>query len=293
MPAAQQQMPSPEKKPGHLNSIIDLLAAGKPAIGVMTTDTSPASAMALAKSPADFIYMDFEHGNFDMPGLKVFMQFLIDPGLVARQGRVVMKPVIVRIPANGREMNQWMAKTLLDMGVHGVTGPHIEMPEQAINLVKAMRYHQKNGVPDFEPIGVRGQGYGEAARLWGMPNQEYGERADVWPLDPNGELLAVVIIEDVIGVQNAEKTLSVPGIGAAMVGEGDLLNSYGGDRAAEQKGVEAFFAACKKTGVACGGSAGGPKGIDAAVRAGQRFLLTGADGLPEIVEAAKKASGRQ
>jgi 4-hydroxy-2-oxoheptanedioate aldolase len=46
--------------------------------------------------------------------------------------------------------------------------------------------------------------------------------ADPWPLNPHGELLLGVKIESPEGVSNVEQILSVPGLGFAEMGPGDL-----------------------------------------------------------------------
>ena len=59
-----------------------------------------------------------------------------------------------------------------------------------------------------------------------VDNAEYIRRADPWPLNPDGELLLGIKIESARGVQTIEQMLSVPGIGYAEMGPGDLHMSY-------------------------------------------------------------------
>src|SRR5690348_18371747 len=66
-----------------------------------------------------------------------------------------------------------------------------------------------------------------AAQIWGVSNQEYEDKADVWPLNPNGELLLGIKVEDKYALDNAEQTLKVPGIGFAEWGPGDMALSLG------------------------------------------------------------------
>ncbi len=49
----------------------------------------------------------------------------------------------------------------------------------------------------YEPAGLRGDFPANAARYWGLTQQEYYPRADVWPLAPEGEILVVIMCEDV------------------------------------------------------------------------------------------------
>ncbi len=66
-----------------------------------------------------------------------------------------------------------------------------------------------------------------AANIWGVSQQEYMQKADVWPLNPNGELLLGVKIEDKVALANVEETLKVPGIGFGEGGPGDMSLSLG------------------------------------------------------------------
>jgi 4-hydroxy-2-oxoheptanedioate aldolase len=195
-----------------------------------------------------------EHAAYDIVGLKAFMQAMADPGATARRGYPgTDHPVIVRIPAYGREMNQWMAKQLLDHGVHGVRFPHIETVEQAQNAVRSMRYAHQPGDPDFLPDaqGYRGSGAGFAAGIWGLPTAEYQERADLWPLDPNGEVISVIYIENEEGVRNIRDILrNVRGISMVHPGEGDLGVWYG-DPAKTEQAIQTVLAACLEFNVPC------------------------------------------
>ena len=48
---------------------------------------------------------------------------------------------------------------------------------------------------------------------WGVTPEEYMQKADPWPLNPEGELLLGIKIENKYALENAEKTAAVPGIG--------------------------------------------------------------------------------
>jgi 4-hydroxy-2-oxoheptanedioate aldolase len=83
------------------------------------------------------------------------------------------------------------------------------------------------------------------------------DRADPWPLNPNGELLLGVKIESPEGVSNVEQILSVPGLGFAEMGPGDLGLSLGYKQVprdpyspAMQEARERVFHACQQHGIA-------------------------------------------
>ena len=94
-------------------------------------------------------------------------------------------------------------------------------------------------------------------RYWGLTQQEYYAKADVWPLDPNGEIFAILQIEDMRGVENLDAMLKeVKGIGAILIGEGDLGQELGIPRQYEHpellKQMERVVETCKKHNVVVG-----------------------------------------
>jgi 4-hydroxy-2-oxoheptanedioate aldolase len=241
-----------------MNQLAKLLDEGKVAFGINVNfggvgDEALDAMSHSTDGNVDLVMYDMEHSPFDVRPLRTYMQFLLDPGAIAKAGDVaVSKTVITRIPAYGRELdkNTWMVKSVLDAGVHGVVFPHIETPDQAITAIRAMRYPQKPGAPDFEPDGIRGTGNAVAARYWGLSSPDYMARADIWRLDPNGSLVPWFIIENQLGVQNVReiaRQLRASNIGAVLwAGSGDLSTSYWGDQAATAKGVDAILAAGKE-----------------------------------------------
>ncbi len=272
-----------------LNGLVSLLAAGKVAFGAFQ-DTSPTTARAAASSIDDFILYEMEHEPYDVSALRTYLQFLLDPAAILKRGRPgTDHPLIVRVPAYGREMNQWMAKQVLDLGVHGVMFSTIETPEQAVNAIKSMRYTQRPGSPDLEPNGWRGSGYGAAARYWGIPNDEYTAKADLWPLDPNGELVSMLLIENELGVKNIREILKVKGISVIVAGPSDLSVSYGGDAAKTEAGLKTIVAACKEFNVPCAIPASTPAAVTQRINEGYRVII-GSSG--EARQVGRKLAGR-
>ena len=66
-----------------------------------------------------------------------------------------------------------------------------------------------------------------AAASWGISSDEYLQKADVWPLNPEGEIMLGLKIEDRYGLVNAEASLQIPGIAFAEWGPGDMGMSFG------------------------------------------------------------------
>ena len=96
-------------------------------------------------------------------------------------------------------------------------------------FVAACRYPvNRIGVGAGAEAGYRGVG-GEptALPIWGVDRDEYLRVADPWPLNPDGELLLGLKIESAAAIPHIEEILSVPGIGFAEMGPGDLSLSLG------------------------------------------------------------------
>jgi 4-hydroxy-2-oxoheptanedioate aldolase len=94
-------------------------------------------------------------------------------------------------------------------------------------FVRAARYpHHKGGV---EVLGEGLRGWGShiyAAWVWGLDGEEYLKRADVWPLNPEGEIMLGIKIEDRHALENAGASIAVPGVAFAEHGPRDMGLSY-------------------------------------------------------------------
>lgn len=255
---AQTAAPPPRSNP-----VIRLLEQGKPAFSIWANyigvgkDYHAAVTLQNNKN-YDFIIYDLEHDPLDVEGLSQFLRALLDPAQIAKEGVSATKPVIVRIPPNGREIhqNQWMVKQILDTGVAGLMFPHIETAEQATNAVKAVRYPQPAGAPNVQPEGLRGASNAIAARYWGMSGREYERRSDIWGLQPDADMLVILIIENKLGVDNVRdiaRTLKAANIKAVLwAGAGDMSLSYGHDQALTNAGLDKVIAAGNEFGLPVG-----------------------------------------
>ena len=187
---------------------------------------------AAAGTWADYLSYDTEHAPFAPAELREFMRGLVEAG-VTRSGHRT-PAVIVSLPVDGSSeavvrANAWMIRQTLAAGVHGLLLCHAETPEAVRAFVEAARYpHQNLGVGEGLGVGRRGSGgQGHAATIWGLAVAEYLARADAWPLNPNGELLLGLKVENVRALANVEASLAVPGISFAEWGPGDMGLSMG------------------------------------------------------------------
>jgi 4-hydroxy-2-oxoheptanedioate aldolase len=100
--------------------------------------------------------------------------------------------------------------------------------------------------------GKRGSGgQGAAAAIWGLTAGEYVHRADPWPLNPEGELLLGLKIENTRALANADKVAAVPGISFAEWGPGDMGMSLGFEDAHDPPYPPEMLAARNRVLAAC------------------------------------------
>lgn len=232
-----------------INGVVTRLANDRPVIytGSHTgTELTFEAGMAMADTWADYINIGMEHGPLDIPGLNRFMQGMASV-------RTPTPVVLVELPFEGREpdlvrANAWQIRQLLAVGVHGFLLCHAESPEAVAAAVEAMRYTFRGG--------TRGSGgQGTAAAVWGVTAQQYMERADPWPLNPDGELLLGLKIENRRALANAFETTRVPGVAFAEWGPADMSMSHGFQDARRDApelaaARERVFDACKAAGIA-------------------------------------------
>src|SRR4029079_6113124 len=212
----------------HLNPVVAKLAEGKTVYGLNTGDLSLAYAREVARAPVDFVYADHEHNPLDLPGLHLLLLGTQDTAGVLKKGNLQPNVALfARFPPEA-DQSDWVVKQALDMGLMGVIFNGVDSKEQAVLAVRSMRYPQLKGSPRMEPAGIRGYGPAGALWVWGLAAAEYEKRADVWPLNPQGDLLATIMIESVDGLKQLDQIASVPGVGALFVGAGaDLSRSLG------------------------------------------------------------------
>jgi 4-hydroxy-2-oxoheptanedioate aldolase len=255
-------------------------------------------AVALQSSPYDGVCFEGEHVGWDIRALRDTLQFMLNRGQILQKNSPEPSVTpIVRIPANGIEMNQFFAKQALDLGCYGIMWPHVSTVAEAYNAVAACRYPRLRGKPLYEPAGIRGDGPAQAIRYWGISQDEYYARADVWPLAPHGEILSIIQIEDTLGISNLRDMLkNVPGIGAVLIGEGDLSQELGYPRQTGHKAVlEAMaeiVAICKECDVVVGHPHADKKNILRLVDEGYRLLMCGAPRSFATVESLRETVGR-
>src|SRR6516162_673910 len=280
-----------------LNGVIGALEQDKPAF-VCFSAAETGVAQAMNTTSYDGVVFEMEHRPYDIRALRDCLQYMLDRRQVLQRG--TLAPAVtpfVRIPPNGGEASQWVAKQVLDQGVYGIIWPHVSTVDEARNAVAACRYPRPTSAPHYEPAGTRGDAPRVAARYWGLTAAEYYARADVWPVNPQGEILVVIMCEEARAIKNLPKMLEqVPGIGVVLIGEGDLSQDLGVPRQYDHPivagAIDEILAICKQHNVACGHPHVDSKNIEALIEKGFRYLMPGPTYSFAALEIGRKASGR-
>lgn len=214
-----------------INKCIELLEQGQPVYATHTPELSYEAGRDLAQTWADLILVEFEHHAFDIVGLGKFMRGLKDGGPTP-SGHPT-PTVVTTLPANciSREevlYNAWQSRHVLTTGAHGLMHTHARDPEAVKAFVATARYPFQTLGRQTIPEGLRGGGGQRmAAEVWGVSPQDYVKIADPWPLNPEGELMLALKIEDRHCLPSADAIAAVPGIAFAEWGPGDMGMSFG------------------------------------------------------------------
>jgi 2-keto-3-deoxy-L-rhamnonate aldolase RhmA len=181
------------------NTLRELLNQGKPAYGTMIQDMrSPSIGQIMSLAGCNFLFFDMEHGPFNL-------ETIADMVRVTRLAGVTP---LVRVP----DAEYHLMCRPLDVGAQGIMIPRVETKTQVEHIIECTLY---------PPLGKRGcsvnKGHNDFAsqNLW-----EFSEQA-------NQENLIVLQIERRRAVEGIEELLSVPGVGAAVIGPNDLALSMG------------------------------------------------------------------
>jgi 4-hydroxy-2-oxoheptanedioate aldolase len=174
------------------------LRAGKTVIGVGMPFDCPEMVELLGAMRFDYVTFDLEHEPFNELSLVQSLRAADAYGITS----------IVRVP---NEPN--LILRLLDAGAQGVHVPNINTAEDAQRVVDATHFHPL-GKRTFYSTGRSGQ-YGV-----GMSEEEFVEVS-------NREMLVILQVEAVEGIQKLDDILAVSNIDAIQFGPKDLRQSMG------------------------------------------------------------------
>src|SRR5215467_522565 len=136
-----------------------------------------------------------------------------------------------------------------------------------------------------------------AERYWGLSQQDYYARADVWPLNPKGEVFVILMMEDTRGIEALPDIIKkVPGIGAILIGEGDLSQELGYPRQYEHPEVLKWMArvvdTCKQHNVVVGHPHVDANNVERILGEGYRFLMAAPVRSYAALDKGLKLAGR-
>jgi 4-hydroxy-2-oxoheptanedioate aldolase len=249
--------------PKRINKAIELLAAGQPIYyTTVGGGAGYAEGKKMAQTWADYITYEMEHGALDFSALRAFMQGLVDGGPTKSGHRT--PAVVATLPVLGvneahMNANFWVVQQALLAGIHGILLCHARDPQAIRMFVASCRYVNAKPMPGVLEglLGNGSQGY--ASKIWGLTPQEYMKKADPWPLNPDGEFMLGLKVEDKYALANADKVVGTPGIAFTEWGPGDmglslnLPDGHGANETLHPKMRDArttVLAACKKHNVA-------------------------------------------
>ena len=159
---------------------------------------SPEIARTFAAAGFDYVFIDMEHGHFDLETVADMIKASHASGITP----------IVRVG----ELLYSLVARLLDAGADGIILPRVEDPRLLAEALSWMR---------FPPLGKRGYGINATmVDYWMAPMPEVIEHS-------NRNVLGVVQFETTTALERADELLSVPGLDIVMVGPADLSISLG------------------------------------------------------------------
>ena len=189
--AQAQQQKAPVRV---FNTAKQKLSEGKQIVGATVFSPDPNIYCAMANAGYDYLWIEMQHSPLTFEEVARMIW--------ACRGASAMP--FIRV-ADATESDIQKAT---DIGAVGIIVPTVDTVEKAQAAVKWSKY---------PPEGRRSQGNGQYGALWG---NDYRQTA-------NENMVVVIMIETPIGVENAEKIASVPGIDVIFAASTDLGNFSG------------------------------------------------------------------
>jgi 4-hydroxy-2-oxoheptanedioate aldolase len=184
---------------GLKNAARERLDAGEMALGIIlrqarTVDIAP----AMKACGFDWLFLDLEHNSMNLDTAVQIAVSALGAGIAP----------IARVPAG----QLWMATRFLDGGGLGIVAPHVDTPEEAQEIAKALRY---------PPLGHR-------SVAGGLPHFGYRKLGLADTCNGiNAATLVIVILETPKAISNADAIAAVPGIDSLLIGTNDLAMELG------------------------------------------------------------------
>ncbi|MGH7093772.1 MAG: HpcH/HpaI aldolase family protein, partial [Stellaceae bacterium] len=171
------------------NAARDKLEAGELALGVIlrqarTVDIAP----AMKACGFDWLFLDLEHNSMDLDTAVQISVAALGAGIAP----------IARVPAG----QLWLATRVLDGGALGIVMPHVDTPEEAQRVARALRYPPR----------------GHRSVAGGLPHLGYRKMSLRETCDAiDAATFVVVMLETPTAIANADKIAAVPGIDCLLI----------------------------------------------------------------------------
>ena len=207
------------------NHTLEKLRRGETVFGcAIQCYRSPMVVKTLAAAGFDYVFIDLEHGAFDVETVQDMVEAAVAAGITP----------LVRV---GELLYSLVARAL-DVGAQGIVLPRVEDPALLATALQWMR---------FPPEGCRGFGVLP-------PLVDFAQKPMAAIMEHmNRNTMAVVQFETVTALERAEELLGVKDVEVAMIGPADLSVSLGcpGEFTAPQlvRAVERFIGQCERAGV--------------------------------------------
>ena len=227
--------------------------AGESVYGTMIRQArDPGAPVIFAATGYDFVYIDMEHGNYNMETVGDLIRGAKSAGIAP----------VIRVP----HLETFFISRVLDAGAEGIMVPMTSTRGQAETIVRYSKY---------TPVGQRGFG------------TQTGQ-TDYKPLkaiefmkEANEHTLIIAQIETKEAIENIDAILSVEGIDVGVVGPNDLSVSLGSpDHMGSEimnQAIERVVEAAKKKGKASGIHIGNIEAVKKWRAKGMTFLACSTD----------------
>jgi 4-hydroxy-2-oxoheptanedioate aldolase len=234
-----------------VNAFKQALNRGETQIGLWLALADAYAAELCAGSGFDWLLIDGEHAPNDLRTMLAALQAI---------AAYPVRPV-VRIPHG----DQHLIKQVLDIGATTLMVPMVESPEQASELVRAVRY---------PPLGVRGVGSAIARSSRWSRYANYLHEA-------NAQISLIVQVETQAALVRVKDIAAVEGVDGVFIGPTDLSASAGFLGQADHPQVRAMIAVAFER-IASAGKAPGILCSDPTlaryyISVGARFIAVGVD----------------
>ncbi|MCK4722092.1 MAG: hypothetical protein KAT75_02255 [Dehalococcoidia bacterium] len=232
-----------------LHNLAARMRSGETLVGTWLYLNDAGVGEIVAGAGFDFVMIDMEHSSTGYQSVRSLLMSIEHH-----------TAPVVRVKGNAPEF----ISAILDLGPAGVMVPRVQTAEQARRAVQCCKYH---------PLGQRGFG---PIRV-----SDYGRQMNEFLQQANDCQMLCVQLEHGEALANIEEIVSVPGIDAFIIGQGDLSQSMGHrgevDNPEVNAAATAAAAVIRQAGIPWGSAFGTLEGLDCYLQHGMSFFTAAPD----------------